>query len=112
MSDKIYFMFERMEPKRYPEPRDVRIQLEKFMVSKYQDISISKITLSTEIILKSLKPKDGSLEKPLLKYKIINIDWEETRKIKDIKFNKKMFRWQKGDEQKEHEDTGSAAGTF
>lgn len=98
MSDKIYFMYERMEPHRYPEPRDIRSQLEKRIVAKYKDQPISKITLSTEFILKSIIPKDGSAERPLLKYKVINVDWEDTREIKDINFDNKMFKWIKGDE--------------
>jgi len=98
MSDKIYFAYERMEPFKYPDPRDLRSQLEKRIVAKYKDQPISKITLSTEFILKSIVPKDGSPEKPLLKYKVINIDWEETREIKDLKFDRKMFKWIKDEE--------------
>ncbi len=108
MSDKIYFMYERMEPQRYPEPRDIRSQLERYMIMKYKNESISKITLSTEFVLKSIKPKDGSPERPLLKYKVINLDWEDTREIKDINFDRKMFKWAKGDEQN-YEDTGAGA---
>ena len=95
---KIYFVFERMDPFKWPEPRDIRSQLQKLITAKYKDKPISKITLSSEFILKSLKPKDGSPEKPLLKYKVINQDWEETREIKDVIFNNNMFRWTKGDE--------------
>lgn len=98
MSDKIFFMYERMEPFKYPEPRDLRSQLERRMAAKYKDQPISKITLSTEFILKSIIPKDGSPERPLLKYKVINLDWEETREIKDVKFEKKMFKWMKAEE--------------
>ncbi len=97
MDGKIYFEYERMEPFKWPEPRDVRMQLEKNMLHKYKDQPISKITLSTEIILKSIKFKDGGLEKPLLKYKVINIDWEETRGMKNVKFDRKMFKWIKND---------------
>lgn len=99
MSDKIYFMYERMEPMRYPEPRDIRMQLEKRMASKYKDQPVSKITLSTEFVLKSLVPKDGSPERPLLKYKVINVDWEDTRELKNVIFDRKMFRWVKPEEQ-------------
>jgi hypothetical protein len=106
--DKIFFEFQRMEPLKWPEPRDIRVQLEKRMVGKYKDQPISKILFSTEFILKSIKPKDGSPEKPLLKYKVVNIDWEDTREIKDIKFDKKMFKWTKGEEN-EYEDTGAGA---
>lgn len=98
MADKIYFTFERMEPFKWPEPRDIRTQLETRMTKKYNDEPISKITLSSEFVLKSIKPKDGSPERPLLKYKVINIDWEATREIEDVKFNKKMFRWVKSEE--------------
>jgi hypothetical protein len=98
MSDKIYFAYERMEPFRYPEPRDIRSQLERHIIGKYKDQPISKITLSTEFVLKSIVPKDGSPERPLLKYKVINADWEDTREIKDIIFDRKMLRWMKGDE--------------
>jgi hypothetical protein len=87
-----------MEPFKYPEPRDIRSQLERRMTAKYRDQPISKITLSTEFILKSIIQKDGSPEKPLLKYKVINVDWEETRETKDINFDKKMFRWIKNEE--------------
>jgi hypothetical protein len=95
-----------MEPLKYPEPRDIRTQLEKRIVGKYKDQPISKITLSTEFILKSIKPKDGSPERPLLKYKVINVDWEDTREIEDIKFDKKMFKWVKGDEPN-YDDSGA-----
>lgn len=93
MNDKIYFTYERMEPVKWPAPRDLRSQLQREFVKKYKDKTLSKITLSTEIILKSIKPKDGGPERPLLKYKVINIDWEDTKKIDDIDFNSKMFRW-------------------
>jgi hypothetical protein len=106
MSNKIYFTYERMDPRMYPEPRDLRSQLERRMVAKYKDGPLSKITLSTEFILKSIKPKDGSPERPILKYKVINLDWEDTREMKDINFDKKMFRWTKGEEQ-DYEDTGA-----
>jgi len=98
MSDKLFFMYERMEPFKYPEPRDLRNQLERRMVAKYKGQPISKITLSNEFILKSIIPKDGSPERPLLKYKVINVDWEDTREIKDINFDSKMFRWMKNEE--------------
>jgi hypothetical protein len=97
MADKIYFVYERLEPFKYPEPRDIRNQLEKKFRYKYKDKPLSSITLSTEVILKSLKLKD-EIEKPLLKYRIVNLDWEDTKKIKDITFENKMFRWQKAEE--------------
>ena len=99
MADKIYFMYERMEPMMYPEPRDIRMQLEKRMIHKYKDQPVSKITLSTEFVLKSLTQKDGSPERPLLKYKIINVDWEDTRELKNVIFDRKMFKWAKAEEQ-------------
>ncbi len=108
MSDKIYFMYERMEPFKYPEPRDLRAQLERLLTTKYKNEPLSKIVLSTEFVLKSIKPKDGSPERPLLKYKVVNIDWEDTREIVDIIFDRKMFRWMKKDEDRDYEDTGAA----
>ena len=102
--DKIYFEYERMEPKQWPEPRNVRSQLEYKMIGKYKDKPISDITLSTEIILKVLKLKNG-IEKPLLKYKVINLNWENTRSCKD-KFTSKMFKFQKKEELDMYENTG------
>lgn len=98
MADKIYFMYERMEPYKYPEPRDIRTQLEKNMISKYKNLPISKINQTTEFVLKSIIPKDGSPERPLLKYKVINLDWDDTRKIKDVKFEGRFFKWTKNEE--------------
>lgn len=98
MSDKIYFSYERMEPIRYPEPRDIRIQIQRAMISKYKDKKLSEIPLSTELILKFIKSKDETPDKILLKYKVINVFWEEVRKIKNINFEPKMFRFMKGDE--------------
>jgi hypothetical protein len=87
-----------MEPFKWPEPRNIRSQLERLITTKYENEPLSKITLSTEFILKSLKPKDGSPERPLLKYKVTNVDWENTREVKNINFNRKMFRWIKNEE--------------
>jgi len=99
MTERIYFSYERMEPFRYPDPRDLRMQLSKQMCYKYKDCKISKIPLSTEIILKTIKPKDpAKAEIILLKYKVLNVDWEEVRNIKDTTFTSKMFRWQKAEE--------------
>lgn len=109
--DKIEFTFERMEPFKWPQPRDIRTQLEKCMTKQYYDKPLSKITLSTEFILKSIKPKDGSPERPLLKYKVINLDWEDTREINDINFNKKMFRWVK-DEEHDYGGGGDMGGDY
>jgi len=102
--DRLYFIYERMEPKRYPEPRDIRLDLKKLMVAKYKDQPLTKITLSTEFILKSIKPSDGSPERPILKYKVINCQWDMTKEISDIKFDKKMFRWEA--DQQDYEYTG------
>jgi len=97
--DRLYFVYERMEPFLYPEPRTVRIDLEKKLCYKYKDTKVSKIPLSTEIILKVLKPKDPTkADKILLKYKVVILDWEETREMKDVIFTKEMFRWAKNDE--------------
>jgi hypothetical protein len=85
-----------MEPTKWPEPRDIRSQLYGLMANKYKGKQVSDITFSTEFILKSIKPKDGP-ERPILKYKVINIDWEDTRELKDVAFDRKMFRWEKGD---------------
>ena len=93
MSDKIYFIYERMEPKRYPEPRDFKQKLFAKVVNKYKNGPLNEIDESTEVVLKSLKPKDDMPERPILKYKVINIDWETTKDIKDIKFESKMFKW-------------------
>lgn len=101
-------MYERMDPFKYPEPRDIRNQLERRMINKYKDDPISKITLSTEFIIKSIKPKDGSPERPLLKYKVVNLDWEDTREFKNINFDRKIFRWAK-EEEHEYGDTGAGA---
>ncbi len=99
MSNKVFFEYERMEPFKYPEPRDLRMQLEKQMVSKYSGKELSKISFSTEFVLKSIKPKSGGAEIILLKYRVINVDWEDTRELADIKFSKKMLKWVKNEEQ-------------
>ncbi len=94
---RIYFEYERMEPLRYPEPMDVRTILKRKMCGKYRDSKISKIPLSTEFILKVIKAKTADqADKILLKYKVVNVDWEETRDVKDEVFNENMFRWVKG----------------
>jgi hypothetical protein len=96
MSDKILFSYERMEPRKYPEPRDIRMQLNKQICFKYKNKPLSDIPLSTEIILKTIKPKDPTkAEILLLKYKVCIEDWEETREMKDVIFNPKNFRWVK-----------------
>jgi hypothetical protein len=93
MSDKIYFTLERMEPKRYPEPRDIKKQLLFKMMNKYKGNPISSIDESTEFVLKSLKATESMPERPILKYRVLNIDWEDTRKITDVKFESRMFKW-------------------
>jgi hypothetical protein len=94
MEDKIFFTYERMEPFKYPSPRDLRSQLMVIICNMYKDIIIGKIPYSTEIVLKSIKSKDPEQpDKILLKYKIVSFDWEDLRHIKDVKFNKKMFKW-------------------
>jgi hypothetical protein len=99
-------MYERMEPLKYPEPRDIRNQLERQIVNKYKDRPLSEITLATEVILKCIVPKDGSPERPLLKYKVINLCWEDVNTIKNINFNKKMFKWSKSEEVDYQVDVG------
>lgn len=93
---KLYFYYERMEPFKWPDPRDLRAQLSKRMITKYKGQNISKIPLSTEFVLKFTR------NEPVLKYKIVILDWDEgleTRKIKNIKFTEKMFRWVKEDQE-------------
>ena len=95
---RIYFEYERMEPFKWPEPRDIRTQLETRMFGKYKDSKISKIPLSTEFILKVIKAKSADqADKILLKYKVVNVDWEQTREMSDEVFDRKMFKWVKGD---------------
>lgn len=94
MSDRIFFSYERMEPHRYPSPRGIKNMLYKNFCNMYKNTDISKIPLSTEFIVKSIKYKDTTkADYILLKYKVTNIDWEEIREIKGIKFNSKNFRW-------------------
>lgn len=93
---KISFEFERMEPFKYPDPRDLRSQLKRKMCWIHNNKKISEIPLCTEIILKYLKSKNSEKpDRPLLKYKIINLDWEETKFIKTDKFSEKNFSWMK-----------------
>lgn len=97
--DKIHFEFERMEPLLYPSPKNIRLELYKQMCIKYKDTKIYKIKLSTEIILKTIKFKDPiKAEKILLKYKVVNLDWESTRSDKTTLFNSKMLKWEKTEE--------------
>lgn len=83
-----------MEPMHYPEPRDIKVQLMRKFNFLYKNCNISDIPYSTEIILKSIKNKDPSkLDHILLKYRIINTDWEELRHEKGVKYNSHDFRW-------------------
>ncbi len=94
MNERLYFTYERMEPKIYPEPHDIKSQLMKKFFYEYNNRPLSDILLSTEFVLKSLKPKDPKkIERPLLKYRIISEDWEDIRKNKQVIFNPKMFRF-------------------
>ena len=94
MTDRLYFTYERLSPFVYTEPRDVKTQLMKKFCYEYKNRPLSDISLSTEFVLKSLKPKDPTkAERPLLKYKIISEDWEDTRTNKKIVFNPNMFRF-------------------
>lgn len=88
-----------MEPMAYPAPRDLRAQLQRAMCNRYKDTKVSKIPLSTEIILKTLKFKDPEKpEKPLLKYKVINNDWDLLQDLNDT-FDSRMFAWIKEDQE-------------
>jgi hypothetical protein len=99
MKDRIYFSYERMEPMKYPEQRDTRMKLTKYICDMYKNKPISDIPLSTEIILKTLKPKDPSkADIILLKYKVINEDWDNTRYDKDTIFINSLFKWVKEEE--------------
>lgn len=94
MTDRLYFTYERMEPKLYPEPHNIKTQLMKKFCYEYKDKPLSDISLSTEFVLKSLKQKDPTKsERPLLKYKIISEDWEDIRTNKKIMFTPNMFRF-------------------
>jgi hypothetical protein len=94
MTDRLYFTYERMSPFVYREPHDIKTQLMKKFCYEYKNKPLSDISLSTEFVLKSLKPKDTTdVERPLLKYKIVSEDWEYTRTNKNIIFNPNMFRF-------------------
>ena len=95
---KIFFEFERMEPFKYPEPRNIRNILSSKMCAKYNKCKISEIPLSTEFIIKSIKPKDPSkAEIIILKYRVINVDWDFHKDNHDI-FTSNMFRFLKNEE--------------
>lgn len=90
--DFMYFYYERVEPLKYPEPRDIRLMLQKMMIKKYDGKPLSTIPLATEFVVKKIR----NIE--VLKYKVVNCDWEETRNQKEFDFHDKMFRWEKGEE--------------
>jgi hypothetical protein len=97
-----------MEPLKYPEPRNIRQILQSKMCGKYKNAKISEIPLSTEFILKSIKPKDtAKAEIILLKYQVINVDWDQMKLIADMTFHSNMFKFIKNEEQI-YEDTGGA----
>jgi hypothetical protein len=99
MSDKIEFIYERVEPFRYPEPRTLRRDLILQMCKKYHDKLVSEIPLETDIILKSISPKtEDEEERIILRYKVINIDHDVTKKVNEIKFERKMFKWARPEE--------------
>jgi hypothetical protein len=92
---KIYFYYERMEPMSWPEPRDIRMQLSTKIKRKYNNSRVSKIPLSTEVILKEFRNEIK------LKYKVVLCEWDigmKTREMKEITFNPKMFAWTKEDQ--------------
>lgn len=94
MDNRLYFTYERMLPLKWPEPRNVKLILLKMFCNIYKNSYLSDIPYSTEIIVKSIKNKDPTkMDHILLKYKIVNVDWEELRSIKDVKFELKNFRW-------------------
>ncbi len=94
MTDRLYFTYERLSPFVYPEPHDVKNQLLKKFCYEYKNRPLSDILLCTEIVLKTLKPKDPTkAERPLLRYKIVSEDWEEIRTNKKTIFNPSMFRF-------------------
>lgn len=91
MASPIFIYYERIEPKAYPAPRDLRSQLHTKMCKIYKDQKINKIPLTTEITLKNLKFKNGT-EKPVLRYNVIINNWEETRTDKE-QFHPSYLVW-------------------
>lgn len=94
---RIYIYYERIEPMAYPAPRDIRSLLHSKMCKIYKDEKISKIPLTTEITLKSLKFKNGT-EKPVLRYNVILNNWEETREDKEL-FHPSYLTWCKEEQE-------------
>ncbi len=94
MNDRLFFTYERLEPKLYPEPRDIKSQLQRKFCNIYKDKLLSDILLSTEFTIKSIKSNDLSKsDKILLKYKIVSIDWDEIKHNKKVTFKQEMFRF-------------------
>lgn len=87
---KLYFYYERTDNGKFKDPKDLRNKLYSLMIMKYENKPLSDIPLSTELFIKMFSGR------VILKYKVINEEWGEgieTRTIKDIIFNKKMFEW-------------------
>jgi hypothetical protein len=94
MNERLYFTYERIAPFLYPIPRNIRQILMRMFCGMYKNSKLSDIPYTTDIIVKSIKNKDpAKIDHILLKYRIINIDWEELRSIKDIIFDPKKFRF-------------------
>ncbi len=88
---RVMFTYERMEDGvKLREQRDTRTRLEYLINKKYEDQPFSKIPLSTELYLKYFNGKR------VLKYKVLNVEWEEgieTRTMKNVLYTPKMFKW-------------------
>jgi hypothetical protein len=93
MDERLYFTYERISPFLYPNPRNIKQLLTSMFFKEYKNSRLSDIPYTTEIIVKSIKNKDPTkMDYVLLKYRIINVDWEELRSIKDVNFDPKKFR--------------------
>lgn len=93
MDERLYFTYERMAPFLYPNSRNIRQLLTSMFCNMYKNSRLSDIPYTTEIIVKSIKNKDPTkIDHILLKYRVINVDWEELRYIKDVMFDPKKFR--------------------
>ncbi len=94
MTDRLYFTYERLPPFLYREPRDIRNQLMGKFCYEYKDKPLSNILLSTEFVLKVIKSKDPSkTDKPILRYRIVSVDWEDIRTDKKTLFTRSMFKF-------------------
>lgn len=94
---RVYFHFERLaDGVKLRDPRDVKSKLGSLMKKKYDGKPLSEIPLSTELFIKMFGGKR------ILKYKIINTDWDEdsieTRKMKKDIFTTNMFVWVRAEE--------------